>query len=54
MTAVQRFIRDERGTTPIEYGIIGTLISIMCIAGASAIGLNLKSKWLGPLAGALN
>ena len=54
MTAVQRFIRDERGTTPIEYGVIGTLISVMCIAGATAIGSALKSKWLGPLSGALN
>jgi Flp pilus assembly pilin Flp len=54
MSALRRFWMDERGTTPIEYGVIGTLISIMCIAGASAIGLNIKSKWLGPLSSALN
>ena len=54
MTAVQRFFRDERGTTPIEYGLIGTLISIMCIAGARAIGVSINTKWMGPLAQALN
>jgi pilus assembly protein Flp/PilA len=54
MSVFGRFWKDERGTTPIEYGIIGTLISIMCIAGASAIGSNIKAKWLGPLSSAFN
>jgi pilus assembly protein Flp/PilA len=54
MSVLYRFWRDERGSTPIEYGIIGTLISIMCIGGATAIGVNIKSKWLGPLSNAFN
>ena len=54
MTVIQSFIRDERGSPSIEYGIIGTLLAVMCIAGARQIGLNLNSKWLGPLSSAFN
>ena len=54
MTVIQLFIRDERGASSIEYSVIGTLISVMCIAGARAVGLNLNSKWLGPLSAAFN
>lgn len=26
------FLRDERGTTAIEYALIGTLVGVACIA----------------------
>lgn len=35
---IKRFVRDESGTTAIEYAVIGTVISISIIAGATAIG----------------
>lgn len=54
MGHVLRFLKDEGGANSIEYGVIGTLISIMLIAGATAIGSKLNAKWMGPLAGALN
>lgn len=38
MRLIKRFLADERGTTAIEYAIIGTLVSISIIAGATAVG----------------
>ncbi|MEZ2407587.1 pilus assembly protein Flp/PilA [Bosea sp. OAE752] len=32
------FLRDERGATAIEYGLIGVLISISIVAGATQVG----------------
>ena len=34
---VLRFLRDERGVTAIEYGLIIALISLVVIGGASAV-----------------
>ena len=42
---VKRFANDESGATAIEYGLIAALISITIIAGASAIGGGVKSKF---------
>ena len=39
------FFQDESGATAIEYGLIAALISITIIAGASAIGGGVKSKF---------
>lgn len=36
-----RFLKDERGATAIEYGLIAALISIACIIAFQALGLNL-------------
>lgn len=32
-----RFLRDQRGVTAIEYGLIITLISLAVIGGATAV-----------------
>lgn len=32
MTFLKRFVRDERGATAIEYGLIAALISVAIIA----------------------
>lgn len=32
------FLRDERGATAIEYGLIGVLVSLSIIIGAQPIG----------------
>lgn len=37
-----RFLRDERGATAIEYGLIGSLVSIGIIAWATQIGTTLN------------
>ena len=44
MTAfVTHFLRDESGTTAIEYGLIGALISVVCIAGMILVGTQLQA-----------
>ena len=50
MSLWRAFWRDERGATAIEYCLIATFLSIMCIIGATAIGSKLQAKFLGPLA----
>jgi len=36
-----RLITDESGTTAIEYGLIGSLVSVVIIGAASLIGTTL-------------
>jgi pilus assembly protein Flp/PilA len=36
-----RLLKDERGATAIEYGLIAALISIACIIAFQSLGLNL-------------
>ncbi len=38
---VYRFARDESGATAIEYAMIGILVSVMVVAGATIIGSKL-------------
>jgi pilus assembly protein Flp/PilA len=51
-----RFMRDESGPTSIEYGLIASLISVMCIGAATVAGQQLLAVYnnIGnALAGAL-
>ena len=34
-------VRDHRGATAIEYGLIAALISLACIIAFQSLGLNL-------------
>jgi pilus assembly protein Flp/PilA len=36
------FFKDQSGTTAIEYGLIGALISVVCIAGMILVGTGLQ------------
>jgi pilus assembly protein Flp/PilA len=38
-----RLLKDERGATAIEYGLIAALISIACIMAFQTLGLNLAA-----------
>lgn len=40
-----RFIRSEVGVTAIEYGLIGALISVVCIAGMTLVGNQLTAVY---------
>jgi len=42
---LMRFIRDERGTTAIEYALIAAMLSLAVIASASMLGLELKATF---------
>lgn len=37
-----KFLRDERGATAIEYGLIAGLVSVAAIAALSAMGTSLQ------------
>jgi pilus assembly protein Flp/PilA len=39
---IARFIRDEEGTTAIEYGLIAALVSIVIIVVLGSVGSSLN------------
>jgi pilus assembly protein Flp/PilA len=45
MSKVFAFLKDESGTTAIEYGLIAAGISVVIIATVNAIGVNLNAKF---------
>jgi pilus assembly protein Flp/PilA len=40
-----RFLKDERGATAIEYGLIAAGISVAIIAAVTSLGTNLNSTF---------
>jgi pilus assembly protein Flp/PilA len=44
------FVRNDEGQDLIEYVLIGTLVSIAVVVGATALGTNLNA-WYNALAG---
>ncbi len=40
-----RFVRDDRGTTAIEYGLIATLIAVGILGGMTALGGGVGGSW---------
>ena len=45
MDKILVFLKDESGTTAIEYGLIAAGISVVVIATVNAIGVNLNGKF---------
>jgi Flp pilus assembly pilin Flp len=41
----QSFLADETGTTNIEYGLIGSLFAIVCIAAWRLVGTALNGQY---------
>ena len=37
-------LKDRRGATAIEYGLLAGLIAVAVIAGASSLGTNINTK----------
>lgn len=48
------FLRDEGGSTAIEYALIGTLISIIIVGALLTIGSKISIKFFQPIANNLN
>lgn len=42
---IKKFIKDERGATAIEYGLIAALIALVIIGAAELVGDNLIAKF---------
>nr|WP_326524674.1 Flp family type IVb pilin [Sphingomonas sp.] len=45
LTRVLKFLRDSRGATAIEYGLIAALIAVAAIAAMQGLGNNLKKTF---------
>jgi pilus assembly protein Flp/PilA len=45
MSKVLAFIKDEKGVTAIEYGLIAAGISVVIIATVNTIGSQLNDKF---------
>jgi pilus assembly protein Flp/PilA len=44
---LHRLLRDERGATAIEYGLIAALISLAMVIAFTSLGLNLADIFTG-------
>jgi len=38
-------LRDDKGATMVEYGLMVALIAVVCIVAVTAIGTNLKATF---------
>lgn len=45
MRISKQFLRDERGVTAIEYGLIAALIAVVVIGTLTTIGQDLLTKF---------
>ena len=45
LNRVVRFIKDDSGAASIEYALIGTLIAIAIVVGATALGSALDGRY---------
>lgn len=43
---LQRFLIEDEGVNAVEYGLIGTLIALTCLASLSAIRTALRVTFL--------
>lgn len=48
-TVLVRFLKDESGTTAIEYGLVVASISIAIVATLGEIGASLQGDWYEPI-----
>jgi pilus assembly protein Flp/PilA len=45
MKMAAHFLRDESGVTVIEYGLVAALMSVVCIAGMTFVGNQLRALY---------
>jgi pilus assembly protein Flp/PilA len=45
MTKIFKLIRNEKGATAIEYGLIAALIAVACIGAMSSVGSKLSNTF---------
>ena len=45
LNTLKRFIRDERGVTAVEYGLITALISLVVMGSVNAMGGDLQNTF---------
>ena len=45
MQTIRKFIKNNKGATAIEYGLIAGLISVVILTALKTIGTNLNTKF---------
>lgn len=45
MRCILKFLRDDRGATAIEYGLIAALIAVAAITAMGTLGSNLSNTF---------
>ena len=45
MTSIRKFIKNNKGATAIEYGLIAALIAVAAIGAMTSLGSNLKTTF---------
>ena len=50
--SLARFVKNESGATAVEYGLIASLIAVVCITTLKGVGTKLNTKF-GSVSGAL-
>ncbi|MGA9599162.1 MAG: Flp family type IVb pilin [Methylocystis sp.] len=45
MRTISRFLKDERGATAIEYGLVAVFMGIAVITALNAVGQKLQSTF---------
>jgi pilus assembly protein Flp/PilA len=43
---IKEFLNDEKGATAIEYGLLVALISLVIVAGVSAVGTSMDKLFV--------
>lgn len=43
MPGIKRFVDDEEGVAMVEYGLIGALIAVVCVATLKTIGTDVNT-----------
>lgn len=41
----EAFVRDQKGATAVEYGLIAALIAVAIIGGVTAVGTSLSTTF---------
>ena len=42
---IREYVRNEKGATAIEYGLIAALIAVVAITAMTTVGTNLSGKF---------
>lgn len=45
MKRIMEFLKDERGVTALEYGLIAALIAVVIIGAVTALGIKVESTF---------
>ena len=45
LRATRRLVSDEKGVTAVEYGVLGALIIVICLAAIGLVGTQLSATF---------